>query len=419
LSRPMRTLDEALHDSTLLAKTENFVARRGATMRPAASALAIATARMASLRAGEGEALAGRLELHGTLGEGGMGIVRLAEQKALGRRVAVKTLREVHAGDDTIALKLLQEAWVTGRLEHPNVVPVHDLFVDRDGRPHIVLKRIEGRRWADVMHDRVALEAVFGVGEALEHNLGVFVQVCHAVAFAHQRGIVHRDLKPDNVMIGEFGEVVVLDWGIALALHEDESGRVPHVSSATEAAGTPAYMAPEMLGGESPRIGATTDVYLLGAVLYEILEGKPPHDGESFPAMIASILESKPPLSPHAPAELARIVERAMDADPDARFECSASAASVTCKRCARGPTTPTPHARSRRRPCAWWSTSSRSVSRALPPQRSRDCHGLRPSCARASTSRCASTTRSSVRCSTWRAISISAPARARAQWSP
>jgi tRNA A-37 threonylcarbamoyl transferase component Bud32 len=258
--------------------------------------------------------------LEKTLGEGGMGIVRLGWQSALRRRVAVKTLRD-EARDPRTTLRLLREAWITGALEHPNVVPVHDLSADERGGPRLVMKRIEGVEWAALMHDAAAVEARFAVRSLLDWNLSIFQQVANAIAFAHARGIVHRDIKPENVMIGAFGEVYVVDWGIAVALRDDGSGLLPLAADAIEMTGTPAYMAPEMLGRDGARITERTDVYLLGAVLYELLNGHPPHRGDSLAAMIHQIASSQAAFAEHCPDELVRIGRRAMEADPDARFE--------------------------------------------------------------------------------------------------
>lgn len=261
-----------------------------------------------------------RLEYVETLGQGGMGVVRLATQLEIGREVAVKSLREDRR-DAESTLALLREAWIAGSLEHPNVVPVYSLGLDKDGNPIIVLKRIEGVSWDELIDDADAVRERFGEEDLLEWNLKILLQVIDAVRFAHSRGIIHRDLKPDNVMIGEFGEVYLLDWGIALSLRDDGSGRLPLVDDATEMAGTPVYMAPEMLGGSQLRLSERTDIYLLGAVLCEVLTGHPPHQGESPMEIITSIARSEPELPEHLPAELARICRRAMDPDPDGRFE--------------------------------------------------------------------------------------------------
>ncbi|MCC6527407.1 MAG: serine/threonine protein kinase [Polyangiaceae bacterium] len=261
----------------------------------------------------------GSLTVEGTLGEGGMGVVHLATQRSLGRKVAVKTLRTEHR-NRSATLKLLREAWVTGSLEHPNVLPVYDVALDPEGVPHIVLKRIEGEPWSRLMRADESARARLGVADLLDFNLDVLMQTSRALHFAHSRGILHRDVKPDNVMVGAHGEVYLLDWGIAVALCDDGTGRMPVVGPERELAGTPCYMAPEMLGAEFGELGVASDVYLLGAVLHEVLAGRPPHEGPNAMAIVSSVLLSRPKLGPEVPAELAAIVERAMQPDPAARF---------------------------------------------------------------------------------------------------
>jgi eukaryotic-like serine/threonine-protein kinase len=254
------------------------------------------------------------------LGEGGMGLVYLAEQKALGRKVALKALRpeaETARGVE----KLLEEAWIHGALEHPNIVPVHDIELDARGRPQVALKRIEGRHWGDLIASPDRVAASFREGDILEWNLRVLAQVCQAVHYAHARGFIHRDLKPENVMIGEFGEVYVGDWGLALALRPDPNDRFPHIGEATEIAGTPAYMAPEMLGGANTSLSERTDVYLLGGILYEIITGEPPHNGHTLREIFESISHSPPELPEGAPSELAAICKKALSLAPADRHE--------------------------------------------------------------------------------------------------
>jgi eukaryotic-like serine/threonine-protein kinase len=252
------------------------------------------------------------------IGRGGMGVIRAAEQVALGRTVAIKTVRPDHRDPDA-ALDLLREAWITGSLEHPNVVPVHHLGVDDRGLPLIVLKRIEGVAWADVLGDAEAVRARFGAGDLLAWNLGILLRVLDAIRFAHSRGIIHRDLKPSNVMIGDFGEVYLLDWGIAVSLHPDPSGRLPHAGDARQIVGTPCYMAPEMVDTQMA-LSERTDVYLAGAVLCELLSGRPPHLAPTPIATMASIALSQPELPNDAPPELAAICRRAMHLDPAERY---------------------------------------------------------------------------------------------------
>ncbi|MFZ5439987.1 MAG: serine/threonine-protein kinase [Myxococcota bacterium] len=244
------------------------------------------------------------LEDEGPLGHGGMGVVRLATQVPLGRKVAVKKLAPGNTRPDDVEA-LLSEAWLAGALEHPNIVPVHDLGLDEHGLPVLVMKRIEGRSWSTLLRDADALAAHAPGRAPLEAHLRILIQVCNALHFAHARGVVHRDLKPDNVMVGAFGEVYLVDWGIAVA-----PGPAPQL------AGTPVYMAPEMLGGERAVISPATDVYLLGAVLFELLTGKPPHDASTPERLTTSVLASAPALPDDAPMELAALVRLCMSADP-------------------------------------------------------------------------------------------------------
>jgi hypothetical protein len=247
------------------------------------------------------------LDLETTLGEGGMGIVALATQRSLGRKVAVKTVRSQDPG---AIERLVREGMLTGSLEHPNIVPVHDLLATNEGLPQLVLKRIEGTTWLDRMNDEEGVERLYGATDLLEWNLETLVQVCQAVHFAHSRGIVHRDLKPENVMVGNFGEVYLVDWGIAT-----RSGETIDVQDGL--VGTPAYMAPEMLLGGT--IDARTDVYLLGAILYEILAGRPPHLHADVRQVVASALGGPPPMPVVAPEELATLARACMAHEPAER----------------------------------------------------------------------------------------------------
>lgn len=264
------------------------------------------------------QAPAGRLEVDegDVLGVGGMSVVRRGQQTALRREVAVKELPERSATQEHAAIELLQEAWITGRLEHPNVVPVYDLTLDDEGLPRLVMKRIEGERWTELMRDPAAVRERFGAADAMSWHLGVFMQVCHAIHFAHERGVIHRDIKPDNIMVGPYGEVYVLDWGIAVASGE---GSVLPEHDGSSIAGTPPYMAPEMISGGKPTV--RTDVYLLGGVLYELVTGKPPHYGTSLKEIAKKVLLSNPPIPADTEPELAALIRKALARNPSDRFE--------------------------------------------------------------------------------------------------
>ena len=214
--------------------------------------------------------LSEKYELGQVLGRGGMGEVVLAEDKSIGRRVAIKRMRSASPSPDTVA-RFLREAHIQARLDHPAIVPVHELGRDKDGRPYFTMKRLAG----------VTLHEVLKEGKATPQKLlRAFVDVCLAVEFAHQRGVIHRDLKPSNIMLGHYGEVYVLDWGVARVIGDADLAGVAIESLEGETQqgavlGTPGYMSPEQLHGEE--ITAATDVYALGAILFEILVGEPLH----------------------------------------------------------------------------------------------------------------------------------------------
>ena len=258
------------------------------------------------------------VELGRVLGEGGMGVVKLAHQRTLARDVAVKAVRPGRDAAQARA-QLLLEARVTGALDHPNVVPVHVVLHDADAEPLIVMKRIEGRSWAQLLAESPAASG--GRDEdSLDRHLEILVQVARAVHYAHSKGVIHRDLKPDNVMIGAFGEVYVVDWGIAVSSREDGVPGLPLTRDVDDLCGTPEYMAPEMAAGDGPSLSPRTDVYLLGAVLHEILVGEPPHAAPTMLARLEKAFASEPALYPRwVPPTLAAIARRAMSFAPSDR----------------------------------------------------------------------------------------------------
>jgi len=249
------------------------------------------------------------------LGEGGMGRVQLARQRSLDREVALKRPRDGASDLDAEALRA--EALVTGHLEHPNIVPVHALGIDDAGNPLIIMKRVEGVAWRDLLRDPVhpGWDSREPDRDArLVWHLGILAQLCNAIAFAHSRGIVHRDMKPDNVMIGEFGEVYLIDWGVATSSGAEVRGN----DGQPILIGTPAYMAPEMARGGP--IDVQTDVYLLGAALHEVLTGRVKHDGSDLHAVTLQALASAPyRYGPEVPDELAELANQATSVDPGSR----------------------------------------------------------------------------------------------------
>ncbi|MCX4246743.1 serine/threonine-protein kinase [Paraliomyxa miuraensis] len=287
-------------------------ARAGATMKVLGP-----SSRLPRLLVGSDDAQhSADLELGDPLGKGGMGVVWSATQVALRRHVAVKRLRDERVGPEAEA-QLMREALVTGALEHPNIVPVHTLGLDDEGRPLLVMKRIEGTPWNKLLRPLYTEDGPADARE-LERHLGIFMQVCQALEFAHAQGVVHRDIKPENVMVGSFGEVYVLDWGIAVSTRDDAIG-LPAVEPGT-LVGTPAYMAPEMAAADEA-IDARTDVYLLGATLHELVMGEPRHQADGVFAALTLAFESKAiEYPPWVPAELAEICNRATHREPAERF---------------------------------------------------------------------------------------------------
>jgi hypothetical protein len=240
------------------------------------------------------EGPAGRYELLDEIARGGMGAVLRATDRTLGRDVAVKVLQERFAAGSLVARRFLDEARIAGQLQHPGIPPVHDLGTLADGRPFLAMKLIKGRTLEALLRDRPDPSADRG------RFLAAFEQVCQAVAYAHSRRVIHRDLKPANVMVGAFGEVQVMDWGLAKVLSDrplpapvadGDSGERPATEirsdrdtegSETQAGsvlGTPAYMAPEQAVGAVDQVDARSDVFGLGAILAVILTGRPPFVG--------------------------------------------------------------------------------------------------------------------------------------------
>lgn len=214
------------------------------------------------------------------LAEGGMGAVYVARQTSLGRELAIKTLKplsktqtKTYQAQGRISQvqnqrreMFLSEALVTGNLVHPHIIPIHDLCQTGDGSPFYSMKRVHGTPWNETIQQL-----------SMEENLEILLKVCDAMAYAHHNGVVNRDLKPENVMLGEFGEVLVLDWGLAVPATREHKDKVAS-PAAPFGAGTPAYMSPELWTGPADSIGVWSDIYLLGAILFEAITGQTPHE---------------------------------------------------------------------------------------------------------------------------------------------
>jgi serine/threonine-protein kinase len=260
------------------------------------------------------------------IGRGGMGSVIRAFDRNLERDVAIKVLAPESAASESAVERLRQEARITGLLEHPHILPVYEFGTDDRGARFLCMKLVQG----ETLEDTLAWAGPSRLEpEFLADLLVVFAKVCDAVAFAHSRGVLHRDLKPSNVMVGDFGQVYVLDWGVARLTPPASAGQQGSQRTARSAGlleGTPRYMAPEQLYGLSDELDERTDVFALGATLYQILTGQPPHDAESLPhiALHRCAISIPPPESvvqgAFVPAELSRIALKAMAYDPRDRY---------------------------------------------------------------------------------------------------
>jgi eukaryotic-like serine/threonine-protein kinase len=221
------------------------------------------------------------------IGRGGMGEVLLAHDRKIGRDVAVKRLRTASPSEDEAA-RFLREARIQARLDHPAIVPVYEVSKDELGRPYFAMKRVAGRTLSEIL--KVATQL---------RMLRAFADVCRAIDFAHAKGIVHRDLKPSNIVLGEFGEVYVIDWGVARVLGDAADLVTADIDTlegsapAGQTLGTPGYMSPEQI--DTPDVGRSADIYALGSILFEILAGDPFHPRDNaLESTIASTLSTSP-----------------------------------------------------------------------------------------------------------------------------
>jgi len=262
--------------------------------------------------------IAGRYRLARRIGKGGMGEVMAARDEQVGRDVAIKRMRSANPSPRAVA-RFLREASVQGRLEHPAIVPVHEIGRDSDGLPFFVMKKLSATSLVQVLAEQAPLQRV----------LRAFTDVCLAVEFAHVRGIVHRDLKPDNIMLGDYGEVYILDWGVAKVSGEDDdftdvtSGSGEHATAAGTAIGTPGYMAPEQVRGLAD-VDGRADIYTLGCVLFEILAGEPLHP-RGFHGLESALkgLDARPSLRSMRtiPPELEELCVQATQKDRTVRIQ--------------------------------------------------------------------------------------------------
>jgi serine/threonine-protein kinase len=293
---------------------------------------------------GQSTSEGGRFRLLRHHARGGIGVVFVAMDSELHREVALKKIQPQHADDPASRARFLIEAEVTGRLEHPGVVPVYGLGSNDEGQPFYAMRFVRGESLkeaidrfyqADTQSSRDPAERAL----ALRQLLGRFIDVCHAIAYAHNRGVIHRDLKPANILLGPYGETLVVDWGLAKVVGRDDPTPRPRAEAtlrptsrsggsqtmAGTAIGTPAYMSPEQALGRVSEIGPASDVYSLGATLYCIVTGKPPLEDGDVEDMLARAQrgEITPPrqVNPRTPAALAAIVVKAMALSAEDRYQ--------------------------------------------------------------------------------------------------
>ncbi len=272
------------------------------------------------------------------IGRGGMGEVWEAVQTSLDRLVAVKFIAEDVAlraanPEDRVRLRRIMEheAVIAARLEHPNIVPIHDQGSDEKGDPLIAMKRIHGQPWRDMLRAEFDSSTT---PELLGRHLPIFLNVCQAVAFAHSRGIIHRDIKPAQVMVGEYGEVLLVDWGLAIDLedgiesdtHSRKRVRIPTRLTASSPSGTAVLMSPEQTEATAEKLGRWTDIYLLSGTLYFMLTGTYPHQSSTshgaFAKAMKGDIEDPRKRAPERliPDELAEVCLKGLSANPEDRF---------------------------------------------------------------------------------------------------
>ncbi|MBN2451462.1 MAG: serine/threonine protein kinase [Lentisphaeria bacterium] len=282
----------------------------------------------------------GRLRDFRLIAEGGVGLVRHAFDPSLGRHVAVKSLRPEFRGRRGYVERLLREARATAQLEHPGIVPVYDVGIDEEAGVFFSMREVLGLTLREIVDGLRQGDAPTARRYTQARLLSIFVRLCQAIAYAHSRGVIHRDLKPENVVVGDYGEVLILDWGLVRSLgnHDDQDAgpkveivpgdRTPaNLTLDGAVSGTPKYMSPEQARGENSRVDERSDIFSLGVLLYEMLTWTPPFSGADTKEVLAKVAKAICTAPRKAAPErgisrdLEAVCLRAMAADPAHRYQ--------------------------------------------------------------------------------------------------
>jgi serine/threonine-protein kinase len=299
--------------------------------------------------AGAGTVFRSKYESAEHIASGGMGTVNLVRDVDLNRKVAMKTLKSDFANSPEYVSKFVEEAQIIGQLEHPNITPLYELGMTDDDSVYFTMKYVNGDTLDAIIKRLADGDAETHATYSFQRRVQIVQQICDALAFAHCKGVLHRDLKPSNIMIGRYGEVQVMDWGISKRMENRPDceaepdtpcadaavsqvkleSPAPHQTAAGSVVGTAFYMSPEQIGGGPEALAPTSDIYSLGAMLYEFLTLHRPHKGKTVSEVLRQVLSEMPapmasydhPIQGHVPLQLQGIINRAMAKDPEERYQ--------------------------------------------------------------------------------------------------